>query len=388
VGIFSREGKATAAAAEVELVDGEPPRRVQLFPMGVAEPNDGRTAWLLEDRAHAEAVIDATRAHLGGRRFMFDYDHQAETAPKVGGRAVASGWADPDKLVATDDGIFAEDVEWTAAARQHLVDREYRYISPWFGFEKKSGRLTRFFNAALTNRPALELTALASAHASQEEEDNMSLTAIAAALSLGAEAGEEQILASIQSLKDGAATASTSTLAIATALALEEGASVEEIATAAGQAHAAQGGLGKVAVALGLEADADVEAVATAAAEAKASAGAAVDPAKFVPIDQYNLVIAKVAKIDEGRATAAVDDAINKGLVAPAARDWAISRFKADEGDFNRFIGCAAPILKPGEEERGTAAGSADQLTDEEKAAAATLQVSEADFVATKKALR
>ena len=51
-------------------------------------------------------------------------------------------------------------MEWTDRARAYIDAKEYRYLSPVFS-HTKTGEVTRILRAALTNTPALELTALA-----------------------------------------------------------------------------------------------------------------------------------------------------------------------------------------------------------------------------------
>lgn len=372
------EIRASAALGDVELVAGRVPNRIMLMPIGQVMPRDGRKPWLVEDRAHAEQIVEATRQRLGTTAMMIDYDHQSSRAPSVAGRALAAGWVKPEGLIADDDGIHAE-VEWTAAARAELRDRQYRYISPEFG-HTKAGRVTRLFTAALTNTPALELAAVASAHIDPTEEDEVVMKSVIEKLGLAGDADETAILSAIDALQSG-----TSLVAIAAALSLPEDADAETIATAATEAAARPEAvdLKPIAAALDAPEDADVEQLATAATELKAGT---IDPTKYVPMETHRLAIAKVAKIDEDRAVAAVEAAIREGKVAPASRDWALSLFKKDEGSFVEFVATAAVILSPGEEDVEDRAG-ADQLSDEEKAICSLIGTTEEAYLKTKKDL-
>lgn len=47
-------------------------------------------------------------------------------------------------------------VEWTAQAKQFIKNREYRYISPVFGYNKQTGEITVLQHAALVNHPAID----------------------------------------------------------------------------------------------------------------------------------------------------------------------------------------------------------------------------------------
>jgi phage I-like protein len=221
---------------------------------------------------------------------MVDYDHQAHRAPAVAGRAVAAGWIEPAALRVEEDGIYG-DVEWTATARAELKDRQYRYISPEFG-HTKDGRVTRLFTASLTNTPALEMSALASSHGPDDEEDDgvNDMKKIITQLGLAEGADEDAIVTAIASLQ-----ASTSVAAIATALGLQDTASAEEVTTAATAAAARPAevvDVKPIAAALGAADDATVEQLATAAATLKAGV---IDPTKYVPIETHQALIGKVA---------------------------------------------------------------------------------------------
>lgn len=158
------EPLVTVAASGIDLgATNAPPRRVKLLPVGQVDMRDGRGPYMVRDQAHAARIVAATRAWLGSADMMFDYDHQSIYAagPGKGGMAIAAGWAKGDKLSAEPDGIYANDVEWTAAARQKLAAREYRYLSPLFMAAKGSGDVMQLKNAALVNMGAIDLPAIA-----------------------------------------------------------------------------------------------------------------------------------------------------------------------------------------------------------------------------------
>ncbi|MFN3749255.1 MAG: phage protease, partial [Sphingorhabdus sp.] len=196
----------SALASEIGVEDGKPVKRVMLMPMGEHVPRNGKPAKIiLRDRAHAEAVVAATQSMLGKTDMMYDYDHQAPRAPGVAGKAVAAGWIKPSTLQVADDGIWGE-VEFTAQAAEHIVNREYRYSSPYF-FHRPTGEVTRIVNMALTNTPNLDMPAIASAigeadGTTEEEEDVMKFKAIASALGLAEDADEAGIIAAIAPLKE------------------------------------------------------------------------------------------------------------------------------------------------------------------------------------------
>jgi phage I-like protein len=220
-----RSATFAATCSALSLVDGVPPKRIQLFAMGENPTHNGypRASFVIESVAQASEIIAATKKRLGKSHLMGDYDHQAEATSRLGVKAPASGWIDPETLVAQPDGIWGE-VEWTGAASAHIAAKEYRYISPYFHF-KPDGRISSIINFALVNVPNFDLAAVASALTHDDdthEEDNvMSFKAIATALGLAATADEASIIAGITAIKGkaDALTATASALGVTTAAA-------------------------------------------------------------------------------------------------------------------------------------------------------------------------
>jgi phage I-like protein len=242
----------------------------------------------------------------------------------VGANARASGWI--TGLSAQADGIWA-DVEWTAAAAAAITAREYRYISPYFGFEKTSGRVTRIFSAGLVNYPNFtELAAVASAG---DPEGTPMLKAIAQALGLPETATEADCAAAAKALK--------------------------------------------------------------ASAEAAATAAANPDPAKFVPMAAFEELRAQVGELAtagvEEKATAAVDAAIREGRVTPAGREHALSLNRSNPESFAAFVASAPKVLAPGAGPTRISGviDPAAPLTKEEKATAAALGLTDEAYLASKK---
>lgn len=198
--LLSQPLTAVAAFSADVGGEGEPKTVFRVAPMGEVVGRDGRT-FLLKDLAHAQRVVDASLATAGATDIPIDYDHQIPFGLKdgVAANAPASGWV--KGLEARADGIWAT-VEWTNAAAAKIRDKEYRYISPYFGFEKASGAMTRIFNLGLLNFP--NFTELAAVAAAQEESETMDLKAVAAALGLDETASVEEITAAAATLKGAA----------------------------------------------------------------------------------------------------------------------------------------------------------------------------------------
>ena len=103
----------------------------------------------------AEKVIALASASVND--LPIDYEHQTQQAAKNGQPAPAAGWMAGAKFVfRPGEGLFAQDVRWTARAKQMLDDDEYRYQSATFLYHPETGDVLAIVGAALTNRPALD----------------------------------------------------------------------------------------------------------------------------------------------------------------------------------------------------------------------------------------
>ncbi len=123
---------------------------------------DGLAGWVLDTR-----LAHAIMASLAARRddLMIDYEHQSLKVAENGKPAPAAGWF---KRVEwrEGDGLYAIDARWTDKAAAMIAGKEYRYLSPVFTFDKRTGEVTGLVSAGLTNQPALDgLTDFAAATA-------------------------------------------------------------------------------------------------------------------------------------------------------------------------------------------------------------------------------
>lgn len=142
--------------------------------------------------------------------YVIDYEHSTLHAKEKGEKAVASGWY-KNLEWRPGDGLYTTDARWTATARAHIAADEYRYLSPLFYYDKKTGRVLKLACVALTNDPGLDgLTDLAALSAAvldtqffnQEESMNELLKKLLAALGLSETASEEETLAAVEALKN------------------------------------------------------------------------------------------------------------------------------------------------------------------------------------------
>ncbi len=180
----------TASMVSLATEETAAPREQWIHLLPAAGPIQGRDGrrWHLRDAAR---VIEATRRQAGRVLMPIDYDHQVDLAAQNGQPAPAAGWI--KGLQARTDGIWGL-AEWTERAAAHLRAKEYRYISPVFTHTRQ-GEVTRLLRAALTNNPALELTALASA-----EKSMIDLAQLRQLLGLPDDADDAAIMDAIRAL--------------------------------------------------------------------------------------------------------------------------------------------------------------------------------------------
>jgi phage I-like protein len=312
-----------AAAASRPAVGGggTPAARVQLLAFGRNPLRDGRGFFVLADRAHAERVVAATRAYAGEAAIPIDYDHQSVYAAKdgVGGQAPAAGWIDPAAIEIDEAGIWAA-VEWTPAAEARLSAREYRYLSPVVLRDAATGEVLSIVNAALTNSPAIP--ALAAVASTQEP--SMTYAKIAAALGLPETATEDELMAAIAAMKEGA--------------------------------------------------------MATAGAELK-TASANLETATAALAD----ATARLKAYQDREADELVAAAVEAGKVTPAQKPFWLDQAKRDPAGTRAYLEAAAPIVAPGElVPAAVDPKGGSKLTAEERAVAKQMGVSEEAYLKAK----
>lgn len=293
---------------------------VHLVPVGTFTGIDGRGPYRLAD---ATSVIAETRKRSGKRKMVIDYEHQSINSQKNGKPAPAAGWI--VGMEARSDGIWGL-VEWTEAAAAHIAKREYRYISPVFR-HAKDGTVISIDNAALTNSPNLDqLVALNRAGATMDNDLKSKLAAAAKLLGLPETAGQAEILAKFN-----------------------------ELSALAGDLASLTGD------------------------QSFAAHTANPDPTRFVPIGDFERVVADANKLRQGVTESVainrVEDDIRSGKIAPFLKDWAVSACTMNmpfyEGFVNR-VGPAFTGIMTASHARAFAPGdkATDTLSDDERAVA------------------
>ena len=141
--------------------DGSVPEWIEILPLGEFDTNadDKRGPF----RADGAKVIAATNER-GLDRLSIDYDHRTYTASD----SRAAGWI--RELKVDGDALKAR-IEWTPDAAAAIKKKEYRFVSPVFKCQpdnpdapedEVSGDVLFIRGAALTNDPALTMTAILS----------------------------------------------------------------------------------------------------------------------------------------------------------------------------------------------------------------------------------
>jgi phage I-like protein len=288
-----------------------PPEWVHLIPAGTFSGRDGRGPYTLD----AKAVLDAFAAN--GADLPIDYDHQSLTADEKAGPVPDAGWI--KELQAREDGIWAR-VEWTPRAAELLANKEYRYLSPVFRYQAKTGKVVALTGAGLTHNPNLYLQAAAS----RKETVTMTLPEkLAAMLGVPADCTEDEAVAACQRLID--------------------------------------------------------ERDAAHRREPDPAKYVPIDLHKQVA-DQLAALQEEIARRD---AEAAVEAAMSARKVSPGMKEWALSYASRDLEGFKAFV-AAAPEIVPEGAHRRTESAHGVVLTDEDRIAIRLLGMTEEAFAQQK----
>ena len=170
--------------------DGEVPEWVHLLPTaaGKVQTQDNRGPYDVTD---AEAIIAASFAEQP--KLQIDENHAEDLKSGKGEPSPARGWI--TELQARADGIWGK-VEWTRSGRVLVRDKAYRAMSPVI-LHDKAKKVVAILRASLVNRPNLKgLVSL------NQEQSEMDLAKLAAALGLGDDASEDACVTAINALKD------------------------------------------------------------------------------------------------------------------------------------------------------------------------------------------
>ncbi|WP_347505850.1 phage protease [Pseudomonas anguilliseptica] len=329
---------------------------IQLFPAGAFKARDGRPNdvatghWLMDATIAAQVMA---KAAARATDFVIDYEHQTLNSENNGLPAPAAGWVKGIGLEWRDgQGQFCTEPDWTAKASNYIESREYRYLSPVFTYDTRTGAVLELLHVGLTNYPAL---------------DGME--------SLPARAAARFTLAdpAAPSTKENHGVDKAALIAL---LGLSSDASEEDIQTAL----------------TGLQADAGkVQELQTALAAAK---NQAVDPAKFVAVAVVEELKADIVALKATQVGGEVETLVTAGLadgrLLPAQESWARELGKSNTAALKTYLeqtpAIAALKGQQTRERKVETPTTVDQLDAEAQAVCKAMGTDPADYLATLKA--
>ncbi len=339
-----------------------PTGEVQLFPAGEFRANDGRPKdaphWYI-DAELAAAIIADFEARQNDT--VIDYEHQTMLTVENGQPAPAAGWF--SKLEWRGDGLYAVDVRWTERATGLIEGEEYKYISPVFTYDKKTGAIKSLLNAALTNNPALDgMEAVAASQLlinQHHDKETLKMEGLMEQLrwllNLPVTSTAEEITAELQK-------------------------AIDQIKAAAASA-ASLPGFDVVAL---IKTQAEQIAALTATA-------ANPDPAKYVAVSVMqalqNEVTALHVKINKMEVDDLVEVALSSGKLLPHQEDWARSCGEKNLKFLKDYLATAQPIAALTKTQTDgnppTVTTNEHQLDENQLAVCAAMGVAPVDFAKT-----
>lgn len=184
-------------ALNFELKEGLP-EWIELIPAGLVSGRDGRQ-WVND---LPQEVIDAAAAQQAV--LPIDYEHSSQLKAPHGEESPAAGWIEALEL---RDGAIWGKVSWTPRGEAVVMNREYRYISPVFDYEKETKRIKKLVSIGLVNKPNLYLSALNREEEQPQEEGALPMKNLFAKLGLPETATEDQALNALAKMQGDLATA-------------------------------------------------------------------------------------------------------------------------------------------------------------------------------------
>lgn len=304
----------TALAALTVEISDRTGKSIQLLPAGRFAARDGRPGSIAacnqwECNAQQANKVVALAAQQANP-MVIDYEHQTLNSQANGQPAPAAGWF---KNIEWRDGqgLFATDVEWTPAAAKAIADREYRFISPVFEFDSKTGAVQRLHMAALTNNPGLDgmqsVALSAFTFPTQEPQMKELLQAVLKALGLNEQTPEPEAIAALN-------------------------------------AHLAkaQSNADQVVALTAEKANKDAQ-IATLTASVNSP-----DPTKYAPVSVVTGMQAQLAALTAQVAGREVEEivsaALSAGQLLPAQENWARELGKKDLAALKTFVSTAPKI--------------------------------------------
>lgn len=313
-------GSVAVAACSFALpeVGADNTVEIQVTPAGQFAPRDGRpmpaAGWRI-DAAIATALIARFRALATPP--VLDYEHQTLLTEANGQPAPAAGFF-LDLVWREGQGLFGL-AKLTSRAAQFIRDGEYRYFSPVFSYDQRTGAVLALQMGALTNNPAL---------------DGMQPLALRAAARFGLDLNNQETTVDLADQ-------------IRKLLGLPDDAADDAIIAAIKAALQPQPEVAALRVELGLPADADT-ATAMAAFRGRLNSTTP-DPAQFVPVallaEARTQVAALTAQSQQRELADLIEPAIADGrLHGDGLIAWARSHGAGNIASLKAFLSTATPI--------------------------------------------
>jgi phage I-like protein len=351
-------------------------KAIRLLPMGGFASNDGRPApgmqWVLNDGGAARIVNFWNSVP---EQMVIDYEHQTQKADFNGLPAPAAGWS--INLEVRADGVYGL-IDWTDKARAHITAREYRYISPVFSYDSKTGEVLMLHMAALTNTPGLTgLTELNPAMLKRFLSNAENVDAVMLKQFLNhSQVEENDVDKELLKLLGLDETAKPE-------MAVQAVAALQTILKTANEAKDA-------AVAQVAALKAEKEAATTELATLKAAQGNGSDVVAMAALQTQ--VVSLQAQLNANEVAALVAEGLADGRILESSRAWAEDLGKKDVAQLKGFLAVAPKIAAlQGQQSAGMPHGSgatdASGLTADELAVCSSVGMTPAAFAAAKKEL-
>lgn len=354
---------------------------VQLMPAGSFRGIDGRpkecAAWHIDARIAAQVIAQVNSRKT---RYVIDYEHQTLAAAKNGQPAPAAGWFSQVEW-REGEGLFATDVDWTDKAAAFIDANEYRYISPVFSYDPKTGEVGQLLHAALTNNPAV---------------DGMDEVTLAAATALLVDETTSQGVPPVASLKETSMDIEALLEQLRWLLNMPVGATADDIKTQLQKLiDQLSGGQGTAAASVNL-----VELLAERDQQIAALSANQVDPAKFVPLSVVDGLRSEIAALSQRLATSHVQAevattdslvtaALSDGRLHPTMESWARELGATNPAALKSYVEKAQPIAALTSQQTATTQAPASRdngLSDSELAVCRAMGLSPDEFVKTRTA--
>lgn len=334
----------------------QPFPEIRLLPDGAFAARDGRPGTLTGGTLNTwtlspdNAVGLLARWHGRETPLVIDYEHQSLNACRNGRPAPAAGWIEALRYE-PGQGLFAS-VRWTEGAAAFIARDEYRFISPVFSFDSRTGDVLELKGAALTNTPALDgLGAVAASEerpetlkvTQQQQEVTMNaITRLKRLLGLPETADEEKVLAELDRL--------------------------EALLSPEAPEEAAQERPTLLDYLRGCQPQAALSALEQVNAGLREQLSVALSAAQGERVEQ------------------AVEEAVADGRLSRGLAGWALSLGRRDPEAFSAYLDAVAPIAALTSLQTGGAAPrrTPSSLSDEERFVCAQLGLSEADYAAAR----